>query len=698
MAETVAAWVATAATSAGASAGVASALQAVAYYGTQAAISYGLSAAAQALSQNTPDSDAIQGSKKQPIPPRIRGGGRRKIGGYFVLWEALSNNAYDVIYLCEGPIEAVEQIWSHDKVLALNGSNYVIGSPEYGGGNSNLIHVEVRLGAATETVYPVISSALPGIWPSTCRGDGVASLGADYKHAKRENLLADFPNGEPDWAATLLLSPIWDPRNEASDRLVRATWGGTKANLGLLILDHCLHSLGMAMDFETEIAPALDHWMDEFDICDEDIPLAAGGTEKRYWGSYYTAIPADPQEALDKLLAACDGKLLKDQHGVYRLWVGKHRAPTVFLTDADIADYDIASDPAAFDACNEIIPKFVSEAENWSMIDTTAWRDEADILRRGRSLSMDLALDCSHSGPMTRRVAKAVLRRQLSPLRGALMARLSAAEALGQRWVGVEMPDLGLPNAVIELETGGRIAFSRGGVDLSFTLADPEAYDWNAAVEEQSVDLVPRPPLVALDPPEITSLAPFEASLGTASGVRLAIVGSGPARDDLTWFYRWREGTTDSWNIGELADETAGSGFSGESGFVAAVAGLEVGLGYQTGAGVTVWSDTETVDASVAPPPIVVAVPSGLTVELDGVNVLVGFSITEDHGRVFRGLATDIFADATDVSGELAATPGVPLVFTDVAPPSGSYRYWAVAETVADVPSDPAGPVPITVP
>lgn len=698
MADTVARWVATAAAEAGLSEGVTAVLQAAAYYGTQAAIAYGLSAAAQALSQGTPDAEAIQGSKKQTIPPRIRGGGRRKIGGYYVLWEALSNNAYDVIYLCEGPIEAIEQIWSHDKVLELNSSGYVVGSPEYGGGNSNLIHVDWRLGAATETVYPVISSALPGIWPSTCRGDGVASLGADYKHAKRENLLADFPNGDPDWAVTARLSPIWDPRNEAADRLNMATWGGTKANLGLLILDHCLHPLGMAMDYETEIAPALDHWMGEFDICDEDIPLAGGGTEKRYWGSYYTAIPADPQEALDKLLAACDGKLLKDQHGVYRLWVGKYRAPTVFLTDADIADYDIASDPAAFDASNEIIPKFVSEAENWSMVDITAWRDEADIERRGKVMSADLALECSHSGPMTRRVGKAVLRRQLSPLRGALIGRLSAVEALGQRWVGVEMPDLGLPNAVIELETGGRIAFSRGAVDLSFTLADPEAYDWDAAAEEQSVDLVPRPPLVALDPPEITSLTPFEASLGTVSGVRLAIIGTGPDRDDLTWFYRWREGTTDSWNIGELADETSGSGFSGESGFVAAVAGLEVGLGYQTGAGVTVWSDTETVDASVAPPPLVVAVPSGLTVELDGVNVLVAFSITEDHGRVFRGLSTDAFGDAADVSGELAATPGVPLVFTDVAPTPGSYRYWAVAETVADVPSDPAGPVAITVP
>lgn len=701
MAQAVASWIANAAaavaTDLGASAAVAATVHAAAYYGTQVALTVALSSLAGAL-QGTPDSEAIQGSKKQPVPPRIRGGGRRKMGGWYVLWEAKDNQAFDVVYFMEGPIEGVEQVWSHDKVLTLNGSNYVVGSPEYGGGNGDLIHVDWRLGAATETAYAAITAALPGIWTSSCRGDGVASLGADYKHAKKENLLADYPNGDPDWSATLLMNPIWDPRDEGADREDPSTWGGTKSNLGLLILDHCLSPTGMAMDWETEIAPAIDHWIGEFDICDEDIPLAAGGTEKRYWGSYYCAMPADPQEALDKLLAACDGKLLKDQHGVVRLWVGKYRAPTVHLTDADIVDYDIAGDPAAFDACNEVVPFYVSEAENWTMVDTTAWQDEADIARRGKTLSMDLRLEFAHSGPMVRRVGKAVLRRQQAPLRGSLQARLSAVEALGQRWIAVDLPDLGLMNAVLEVETGGRMSFSRAAVDFAFVLGDPQAYDWNAATEEQSVSLTPRPPIGALDPPEIDTVTPFESSLGTVDGVRLAIVGSGPDRDDLTWFVRWREAGDESWNVGEVADEAAGSPFMGSSGFVAAVAALEVAIGFQTGAGVTLWSDTETVDTSAPAPPEVVPVPTGLRVlGSSGGDVSVSFSIMAHHGRVYRGVSTDDFEDAVDVSGPLSAPPGVLIEFNDPGLSAGDYLYWAVAETAADLPSDPAGPAPITV-
>ena len=67
----VAAWVAAKVTAvvAGTTGSLAAAqtVYAVAYYGTQLAFYAGLSALGSAL-QGTPDSDAVQGSKKQPVP------------------------------------------------------------------------------------------------------------------------------------------------------------------------------------------------------------------------------------------------------------------------------------------------------------------------------------------------------------------------------------------------------------------------------------------------------------------------------------------------------------------------------------------------------------------------------------------------------------------------------------------------------
>ena len=49
------------------------------------------------------------------------------------------------------------------------------------------------------------------------------------------------------------------------------------------------------------------------------------------------------------------------------------------------------------------------------------------------------------------------------------------------------------------------------------------------------------------------------------------------------------------------------------------------------------------------------------------------------------------------MSGPLSAPPGVLIQFNDLGLTSGDYLYWAVAETAADVPSSPAGPVAVTI-
>jgi len=595
MADTIGEWVANAAAAAasdqGASAFVVDVVSALAYVATTVAVDMAVNAALKAA-QGTPDIETAKGSKKQPIPPRIRGYGRRKLGGYYALWEAKGSSAFDVVYICDGPIEAIDQVWSHDHVLTIGSGGYVAGSADYGGGANDLIRVQSRLGIVPETHYAQIQTAVPTLWTSNCRGDGVVSLGCDYRHAKKENLAADYPNGDPSWSITGRLSRIWDPRDEDQDREDPTTWPTASANIGLQILDFCLHETGMGMDWATEIAPAIDHWIGEFDICDEDIPLAAGGTEKRYWGSGYYAVPADPQEMLDKLLAACDGRLLKDQHGVWRLWVGKYRAPTVTLTDEDIADYDIEGDAQAFDAVNEIVPKFVSEAANWTLVDTTAWRDETAVDRIGRVVSSDLPLECSNSGPMSRRVAKAVLRRQQSPFRASLTGKLSAADALGQRWIAADLPDLGLTGVVLEMTSGGQLTFSRGSVSLSVVAADPTAWDWDAATEEDSGELGSRPVAEALDPPTIAAVTGFFESLGGTDGLRLLVTGSGPDRADLTWWIRWRVDGATSWVTGEVTDTAAGASFNGASGFVSADVLLDVQLGYETARSGIQWSDT----------------------------------------------------------------------------------------------------------
>lgn len=582
---------------------VLSAIAAVAYIGTYVAATAAISAGLAAF-QSTPDIEGVKGSKKQSIPPRMKVWGRRgKIGGYYTLWEAVKNYAYDVVYFAEGPIEAVEQVWSHDKVLSFVGGGvggWVANSPEYGGGANDLIHIELRTGLTPSTAFPAMVTALggDGLYTATARGDGLVMLGADYHHAKKENLLADFPQNEPNWSLTALWTPVWDPRVPAQE------WGqpfksgavqSASGNLGLQILDHCMDPRGMAMDYASEIAPALAHWISQLDICDEPIPLAAGGTEPRYHGSGFAALPDDPQNALDKMLAACDGKMLKDQYGVWRLWVGKYQTPTIHILEDDIGDYQFDGDSDAQDQVNEVIPQVVSEAAGWTLVPATEWRDEAAVDRIGRVMSSPLALEWCNSIPTGRRVGKAVLGRNGADLRGRLNGRLSAAEALGQRWILVTLPELGLDAAPMEMNDGGRLVLSRACVELNLIAADPTLYDWDAATEEDSPVVVTRPPVEPLTPPVITLVTSFAAPLGTAYALRLHVEGSGPDREDLTWFVGWQSADSTSWSSEEITDEAAGPPFAGDTGFVPSDTALQVRLGYQTGLSGIQWSAPEAV-------------------------------------------------------------------------------------------------------
>lgn len=706
--ETVAAWIASKVVAIAANAGIhslaaAQVIYTVAYYGSQVAITAAVAAGAQAL-QSTPDPETAKGSLKQAIPPRIRGYGRRRIGGSYMCWEAKDNYAYDVVAVHSGRIEAIEEVWSHDAKLVVRPDGWVEGGHGYGAGNNDLIHLEWRLGLPTETAYPAIVAALggAGVWTEGHRGDHIASLGVDYHHAKKENLLADFPNGDPQWSVTARLSRIWDPRIEAQERENPDKPGAVhtaSGNLALQILDFCCRLDGMAMDYETEIAPVIEHWMGEADICDEAIPLKGGGTEPRYWGSGYYALPDEPQNTLDKMLAACDGRLLKDEFGLWRLWVGKQRAPTVHLTDEDIADYDIQGDAAAFDAVNEIVPSFVSEAEKWTMVEAKPWTNAADVALRGRVLSQPLPLEWVNSRPLARRLAKRESIRQLADIRGVLVGKLSCVRAMGHRWISVDLSDLGLEAVTIEVLKGARTAFSRASVEIPFVLADPAADEWDAETEEDSTGTpAPSPPAEDPDPPTITSVAPFFENLGGAEGVRLHIVGAGPDRSDLTWYVRWLTTGSTSWTMGEVTDETAGTGFSGDSGFVPADVSLDVQLGFQTATGSIIWSATTTLTAStegLPPPP-----PTGLSAVADGSDIVIQVSAPNstrlDHIRFRMGDPGDDFAAAIDIGTE-AAAPGQLVQHIQELVGPGDYLIWATAETAADLASAPAGPVGVTV-
>lgn len=698
MPETIATWVATKAVAALAGAGLtgnALSFAAAGIYGaTYVGVVVGAAYASSAL-MDTPDASSAQGSIRQPIPPRIEAYGYGKLPGQYLLWEAKENYAYDVVAFHHGRAQSIDEIWSHDHILTIGAGGWVQGSPVYGGGNNDLIHIETRLGLSTETAYGAIVAALgaTGVWTNSHRGDGLATLGADYHHAKKDKLLDDFPNGDPSWSAVGNWKRIWDPRFDSY---------GASRNTAVQILDLLTDPAGFGQDYEATIEPVLDHWIGEINICDELVPLKAGGSAPRYESFAYRALSDDPVECLGKLLAACDGRLLMDQNGCWKLWVGKYRAPTVILTEEDIHGYDVEGDPAPEDVVNELVIKFKSPDHKWNMVETDPWRDALDASMRGRVETIPFELEAVTRNSQARRLAKREMSRLLATVRGRLDGKLSAARAMGERWIGVDLPELGFDGAVIEIEHGGKTSLQNLTVSIPFVLADPSADSWTPSTEEgdgpQSSDRLVRE---VLDPPTISSVSPFFEEVGGGTGVRLTISGDGPDREDLTWFARWRVDGASSWAESQYTDSASGPPVLMDTGFVTSDADLEVQIAYQTGGGtLSPWSatyDVNTSTATAAPARPTISASLNSDTPPDVVVTGVCPSSNLDHIRVWRG-ATNVFGSATDISGEVAATPSVTFTYTDVTPASGTWYYWVTAENVSDTASSPAGPVEIPVP
>ena len=178
--------------------------------------------------------------------------------------------------------------------------------------------------------------------------------------------------------------------------------------------------------------------------------------------------------------------------------------------------------------------------------------------------------------------------------RGQIVSGLYGLNAFGHRYIRIQNAELvSMADVVVEV-MGVEFDPMSATVMIDVILADTGIDAWNPATEEgATVSGSDRPAPEPLAAPTIDTVTPFYEDNGTGSGIRLTIDGDGPARDDLTWFARWRVDGTTSWVEAQFTDAAAGSPVLLTTGFVPADATLEVQIAYQTGGGtLSPWSAT----------------------------------------------------------------------------------------------------------
>lgn len=490
---------------------------------------------------------------RQAIPPRVAGYGRNRLAGAYLLYEEEGGDSYDVQGFHHGRIGGVIGYYLHDDVVdVVGGVVQEQGDGRYG---DNLVSIDTRLGLDTETAYAPIVSALPSVWTSAHRGDGIASaslicLAADDP----SDYTIKYPRGKPELSVVADCSPIFDPRDSDQDREDPSTWL-VSSNPVLQLLDILTNAdRGMGLDWDILVAPVLEALMAEADLCDALVYCKDGSSEPRYKSDGIFTLDGDPVDVIAAILDTCDGWISENGDGSLALKVGLYRTPEFVLEGEHIKGFSIQYGVPDEEVVNELTLEYTSPSLDYKTAPGAPLRDEDDISSRGQVRSKPLALKWVQSHPQGQRLLKRKMAQLNAPLRGTVTTTMYGFRGLGERWIKIEAPEYpDFADLVIEVR-GVTIDLIRGTLTFRFVSVDPEtANAWDPATEEGDAPTIPEK--LVSPPPPIPVIDHINAVLFVGSPFKFQIIIDDPGRSDLRYQARWRiSGSGSAYTVDPLAD------------------------------------------------------------------------------------------------------------------------------------------------
>lgn len=602
---------------------------------TTAVVSAGVASAGMLLGfgPSLPKPATTEGPLKTPIPRRLSAYGRTRLFGAYIYYESRgTGEAFDVFAIHDGQIDGIETRYLADDRVTKNSFGEIISASPSNDGrylSDNVFWYET-LGQTPGPGLPGISSRSPQ-WTANHRGDGVVLVGTYWHAPKQETFSQRFPQGGPVPASVVARwQRVFDWRDGTQSVSDPSTWKWSEN--ALLHLAHYRLVREKARRFTDEafpsgaalldawslfFAPTLAYWTEAANVCDEAVPLAAGGTEPRYrscFSHYHTDAHKD---VINSLTSTFDGWVSPRADGALIVYAGKYYEPTVSIGPDEIVSYGwtVGSDDES--SINEIAVTYVSAAHDYTAVDTTSWRDYDDMAARGavRSTTLENAVP-SHG--QARRLAKRLMSRVMAQSRGTVTTNVAGRPVRGQRFINLRIEEAGAVffDGVAEIQQMTRNV-QTGGITFAWVAADPNVDAWNPATEEgDPAGTAPRIAISSLPAPEITSAFVVYTGVtneGTGGRVQIDVtapIDAGDA-DRLVWFARWRVQGATIWNEQQYNDTDPSPSVSLLTSFVPVGDDIEVEAAYRTpdgrlspysGPPTLVGTDTETVvpDAAVS--------------------------------------------------------------------------------------------------
>jgi hypothetical protein len=479
------------------------AVGAAAIIGTSIGLQYAL-----AVRPSLPSPEDGSQPLKQSIPPRIKGYGRCRLGGYYMLFERGASVApaasYDCMAYHSGRIDQFVSFFLHDDYVSMSGDishggiAYVLGTyadARYGG---NRVSIETAIGLDTQAASALLTSdaGINAVWTSDFRGQGIAWAAMVCSGVNDPALFTkNYPHGLPVLSVVADCSPVFDPRDVSQSRSDPSTWK-ISYNPVIQLIDFITNPEGgLGEDYDVVVAPQLSRWITEANVCDVSVPTADGGTEPRYQANGWFQYDNKPEDVIGALLASCDGWLAEAGDGSIGITVGLYRAPSdPPLTLDHITGFSLDYGVSDEETVNQLEISYTDPAQKYVQIQTVPVRDEASIAAIGAVRSQPLDLKWVQSNAQARRLGVRAMNRLSGEVTGTFTTGLYGLRYLGKRWVPIQYPFVaGLENCVVEIQDS-EVDLLAGSITWKFLSINPDSIEsYNAAVDEGPPPTVPVP-------------------------------------------------------------------------------------------------------------------------------------------------------------------------------------------------------------
>ena len=399
---------------------------------------------------------------RQPIMSRQLVYGEVKTGGSVVFMEATDDNQYmHIIYAVAGhEVNAIGDVYFDDQVVPIDGSNEATGT------FAGYARIKKHLGSTTQIADDDLVAESDGKWTSAHRLRGIAYL---YVRLNFNNDL--YPNGIPNISCIVEGKKIYDPRTSTT---------AYSTNSALIINDYLKDTFFGLGCSDLEVNDTLIQSC--ANSCDEDVTLAAGGTEDRYTASGIIDSDLTPKNIIEELISSCGGTL-SYSGGKFNLKVAVYSTPSVTLTEEDIAGgIQVNTKTSRRDQFNAVKGVFTGEETNWiptdyPMIQSTTFKEEDN----NEEIFVDMPLPFTSSNATAQRLAKIALYRSRQQISATLPCNLNAFQLAIGDTVQVTNTRLGWTAKTFEVAGWNcNIGTETSEVILDVREISSSVYDWDA--------------------------------------------------------------------------------------------------------------------------------------------------------------------------------------------------------------------------